>query len=171
MSECAIKECGKPARSRGWCEMHYTRYRRHGDPLHRDRMFMQPEGDRFWSKVDATGPCWLWLAGRGSHGYGLFHLNGTGKTVYAHRYAWQSLVGEIPDGLQVDHLCRVRDCVNPDHLQPVTQTVNIQRGNSPSAIAKRSGLCRKGHDRSDAYIRPSGYPECRTCIRERRHNA
>ena len=71
-------------------------------------------GERFWSKVDANGDCWLWTASIRRDGYGAFRLNG--RTKYAHRLAWEALIGPIPDGRQIDHLCRARRCVNPDHM-------------------------------------------------------
>ena len=80
---------------------------------------------RFWSKVDATGDCWIWTGALAS-GYGRFYLNGQLRP--AHRVAYETLVGSIPRGLDLDHLCRVRSCVNPDHLEPVTRAENLRRG-------------------------------------------
>lgn len=92
---------------------------------------MSPD-DRFLAKIDrdASG-CWLWTGGTVRGGYGQFWLNG--KHVYAHRYAYETLVGPIPDGLQVDHLCRTPACVRPSHLQPVTCRENLMRGNTIAA--------------------------------------
>ncbi len=83
---------------------------------------------RFWAKI-AVGDdgCWVWVAGRNEHGYGLFKAPGP-KQTRAHRYAYTVLVGAIPEGLVLDHVCCVRACVNPAHLEPVTQTVNMARG-------------------------------------------
>lgn len=81
---------------------------------------------RFWSHVDADGDCWLWTASRKDNGYGQIFIGG--QNVLAHRYAYESLVGPIPDDKEIDHLCRVRHCVNPDHLEPVTHKVNFDRG-------------------------------------------
>lgn len=71
-------------------------------------------------------PCWIWLLGRNRWGYGKATVNG--RTVQAHRAVWEELRAPIPDGLQLDHLCRVRECVNPEHLEPVTGAVNSRRG-------------------------------------------
>ena len=82
--------------------------------------------ERFWEKVDKTATCWLWRASIRNHGYGRIKVNG--RAEQAHRVAYELLVGPIPEGLTLDHLCRVRLCVNPAHLEPVTQKVNIRRG-------------------------------------------
>ena len=81
-------------------------------------------GDRFWAKVDKGIFCWDWLGGK-SNGYGRFWVEG--RLVQAHRWAYETMVGPIPEGLTLDHLCRVRYCVNPSHLEPVTLGENIRR--------------------------------------------
>lgn len=83
---------------------------------------------RFWQKVsvDAQSGCWLWTSAREYGGYPILWL-GDGKSVRAHRYAYEMLVGPIPTGLGLDHLCRVRHCVNPAHLEPVTAKENSRR--------------------------------------------
>lgn len=92
--------------------------------------------DRFWSKVAWGDPdsCWLWQGAQtGSGSYGIFSFGPAHNRtmVVAHRMAYTLEVGEIPEGLVLDHLCRTKACVNPDHLEPVTQSVNNLRGNSP----------------------------------------
>lgn len=84
--------------------------------------------DRFWSKVEGDDPlgCWLWNSTAPS-GYGTFSTS-PGVTVYAHRYAYAAMVGPIPQGLHLDHTCQTPRCVNPLHLDPVTPSVNAQRG-------------------------------------------
>src|SRR6266568_5486930 len=99
---------------------------------------------RFWAKVDRSGACWLWTAHVGEDGYGTFSLDGHHQR--AHRIAWVLLRGPIPEGLQIDHLCRVRACVNPDHLEPVTQRENILRGEGISALCARRTHCPQGHE-------------------------
>ena len=85
----------------------------------------QDPQQRFWAKVNKTPDCWLWTGGKTGHGYGVFSLHG--RDVRAHRAAYEFLVGAIPSGLVIDHLCRVPACVNPEHLQPVTQQINCLR--------------------------------------------
>lgn len=131
------------------------------------------EGSRFWSKVDKGGPggCWLWTASRTPKGYGQFSVGGRKAGNYrmlkAHRVAYLLLRGIIPATLELDHLCRVRHCVNPDHLEPVTNTENIRRGISPSAVGARKTHCPQGHPYSgnNLYTNPSGFRICRTCKR------
>jgi hypothetical protein len=72
--------------------------------------------ERFWAKVYRGDDCWEWLAAKSTAGYGRFKV--AGGLVQAHRFAYEDIVGPIPDGLQLDHLCRNRACVNPDHLEP-----------------------------------------------------
>jgi len=106
---------------------------------------------RFWSKVDFDGPtselvggqCWLWTACTHRDGHGKF---GVGRqTVYAHRLAYEAIVGPITAGLVVDHLCRVPACVNPEHLEPVTNAENTLRGEAFSAQQARRTECPEGH--------------------------
>lgn len=84
---------------------------------------------RFWDRVERSGEpgeCWLWTGTTMMNGYGEMRLDGT--RWYVHRLAYEALVGPIPEGLHIDHLCRVRNCVNPDHLEPVTPEENVRRG-------------------------------------------
>lgn len=88
--------------------------------------------------------CWLWIGHVDERlGYGRMVIDG--KRRVAHRIAYEALVGPIPDGLQLDHLCRVRCCVNPSHLQPVTQQENIRRGQGIPAMNAAKTHCPKGH--------------------------
>lgn len=98
---------------------------------------------RFAAKVDTDGPCWLWTGYVGNHGYGVFGVDH--KTVLAHRYSYERFVGEIPTGLQIDHLCREKTCVHPDHLEAVTQSENIHRSDCVTAINARKTHCKRGH--------------------------
>lgn len=93
----------------------------------------RPEAQRFWEKVDKSGEggCWLWIAQLSPDGYGRFTHNGG---ALAHRFAWVEKHGAVPRGMQLDHLCRTRNCVNPDHLELVSNQMNTQRG----ALAKLS---------------------------------
>ena len=98
---------------------------------------------RFRTKYKIVDGCWLWLDWLDKDGYGRFH-DGV-KTRIVHRFAYEVLVGPIPDGLTLDHICRVRHCVNPAHLQPVTCAENLRRGLAPSTVNSQKGHCPKGH--------------------------
>lgn len=136
---------------------------------------------RFWAKVEAcndTG-CWLWTASIGNHGYGCYGVgglrNGKSWTDVAHRIAYKALVGEIPPDLVTDHLCRVRRCVNPAHMEIVTNRVNLLRGNGWSGRKHRQTHCIHGHELAgdNLYVYPGGSRQCRICKREqgRRYTA
>lgn len=128
---------------------------------------MAAVADRFWAKVDKTETCWLWTAGSFSRGYGRFTLS-HGKYVSAHRWAFEHLMGPIPEGLDLDHLCRTPACVNPAHLEPVTHAENVRRG-EVWTISGMKTHCPSGHEYvgDNLYLRPSdGARVCRTCTRE-----
>lgn len=109
----------------------------------------------------APSGCWVWLGGT-NNGYGRLYA---GSTKYAHRYVYETLAGPIADGLQIDHLCRFRRCVNPLHLEPVPQAVNIARGASPTAINNRKTACSRCGEALQE--RPSGYRWCRSCASQK----
>lgn len=119
--------------------------------------------DRF---VVAENGCWLWTAAKTNGGYGRFPWRC--KTVLAHRFAYETLVGRIPDGLHIDHLCRQRDCVNPAHMEPVTQWENTRRGLAPSALNAVKTHCQRGHALVEGNIyhktfRGRPVRQCRQC--------
>ena len=96
--------------------------------------------DRFFSKVDKTESCWLWKGCLHPEGYGTFR---NGKAVLAHVFSWQLVNGAVPNRLELDHLCRIRQCVNPAHLEPVTHAENVRRGKLGEVTAARFANRRK----------------------------
>jgi len=130
----------------------------------------RPVDERFWEKVAQDDECWRWTGAIGSHGYGNFW--DSERYVRAHRWAYTSLRGEIPDELMIDHLCRNRWCVNPWHLEPVTCSVNLERiPRDVRDAAFRPERCKSGHllDEANTYVqKKTGYRYCRTCQAARR---
>ena len=142
---CSIEGCEKVVRNRGWCSMHYARWRLHGDPF-RER----PNAEqRFWAKVNRNGPlsahrpdlgpCWLWLGAPDDDGYGSFSALPR-KPEGAHRFAYKLLAGPIPAGLTIDHLCLVKLCMRPSHFELVPPGENTHRYH-----ALRTH-CKRGHE-------------------------
>lgn len=122
---------------------------------------------RFMAKFHREGECWVWHAFKTRDGYGRFRtgvLSGG-----AHRASYEHFTGPIPAGLQVDHLCRNRACVRPDHLEAVSQQENVRRGVGITATNKRKTHCSEGHAFSpeNTYIGARGNRFCRTCAKER----
>lgn len=136
MMLCTVENCKKEQvyKTKRLCISHYKRMWEFGT-LELTRI-VGDDVKRFWSKVDKTDTCWLWTGSGNPGGYGLFLSNG--KNQSAHRYSYKLHKGEIPAGLYLDHLCRVPACVNPDHLEPVTNRENGIRG--LRVTAKKSGL-------------------------------
>lgn len=125
-----------------------------------------PLMERFFARVEKTKDCWLW---RGSKTRGYGHISVDGVNHRAHRIAWMLLRGEIPHGLVLDHICRVRHCVNPDHLELVTPKMNVLRGISPLANMARRKKCKQGHD--DWSRIKDGHRACGTCLAQRTINS
>lgn len=161
---CSIEGCNRSAKARGWCSAHYERWRNHGDPLVVD-FIIGDDAARFWSHVEKTDTCWLWTGALTGNGYGQIRLK-DGSRHGVHRFAYELVVGPIPDGLYLDHICRVRNCVRPSHLEPVTPGENLLR--SPLTNSGKTH-CKWGHrfDEHNTYHRPSGGRGCLTCNRER----
>jgi hypothetical protein len=120
-----------------------------------------PTIERFMQYVvpEPNSGCWLWLGGHIGNGYGNFYLSG--KRLLAHRVSYELHVGQIPGGLTLDHLCRVRSCVNPRHLEPVTFRENLMRGEGACAKHARKTHCPEGHKYD--VITSRGHRACRLC--------
>jgi len=115
-------------------------------------------------RIDASGDCWEWTGRLNPKGYGQVGIRGTQR--YVHRLVWEVLVGSIPEGLEIDHLCRVRCCCNPDHLEPVTHTENLRRGIGNGRVRKTH--CPRGHPYlgDNLYVQSDGKRRCRACRSE-----
>jgi hypothetical protein len=130
------------------------------------------EQDRFWAKVDVGHPlgCWEWTAATNGNGYGKFvagsRTNGTRRYVLAHRYAYETVKGDLTSDEVLDHLCLTRGCVNPDHLEVTTNRGNLLRSHrTVSGKASRVRLCPSGHPYAgrNLYLTSEGHRQCRTC--------
>lgn len=126
----------------------------------------------FWSRVQRVDRCWIWMGyiyRRSGYGYWLVGK----RRIMVHRVAYQLAKGPIPDGLTIDHLCRNRACVNPDHLEPVTDVVNVMRGFGPPANNARKTHCINGHEYTQENTRlwmqknNRTRRSCRECSKER----
>lgn len=160
---CSVDGCTKPVWRRDLCSVHYSRWIKvNGPGRPRSRGLV----DRLDEKI-VTGPgCWAWIGSRATGGYGSIWRDG--RNVHAHRAVYELLVGPIPDGLHIDHLCRNRNCVNPDHLEPVTLVENILRGEGIMALNARKTHCMHGHpftEENTHWRARDGklWRSCRTC--------
>lgn len=119
--------------------------------------------ERIINKIVFTESCWLW-SGAKIKGYG--RVKWEGRSAQMHRLAYETLVAAIPPGLTIDHLCRTRNCVNPGHMEVVTQTVNTLRRET-----KKNTKCKWGHlyTEENTHINTQGKQVCRTCQRNHRY--
>lgn len=177
LGTCSAEGCDRESIARDLCGKHYQRLLKYGDALTVKKDPDRTVEERFWPRVNKNGPvpeqrpeigpCWVWTGTKLSSGYGIISIDG--RTHRTHRLAFEWLVGEIPEGLEIDHLCRNRACCRPTHLEPVTGAVNIRRGVSPWGVNSRKTECPQGHPYSteNTYITPAGGRVCRICARER----
>lgn len=129
---------------------------------------ISPALERYWGYVVKTDSCWNWTGDITDSGYGRIHISN--GQYYAHRIAYVISTGQTPTkGMVTDHLCRNRRCVNPEHLELVSITENVMRGQALSALNAKKTHCMRGHPLSgdNLYIAPKGYRSCKLC----RHNA
>lgn len=178
MDECLVDECDRVPLAKRLCRKHYYYLRRTGRLPERNIVKPDPV-EYFWRRIDKSGgpdACWPWLKAINGNGYG--SLSWQGKVRTAHRTAYELTIGPIPDGMDLDHMCHSRDrscvggktcphrrCVNPRHLEPVPNLVNVMRGQSPHAQAARQTHCEQGHEFTPENTRvyPSR-PNARVCL-------
>lgn len=162
LATCSVKGCDHPVQGREWCSTHYSRWRIYGSPMG----YLTLEQQLLERIVIDDNGCWLWTAhlsrGKRGSGYGKH-----GKD-YAHRLAYEVWVGSIPPDKEIDHLCRVRRCIRPAHLEVVSRQTNLLRGETFAARHAATTHCPQGHRYDEANTRWSsiGQRSCRFC-----HNA
>lgn len=165
--ECSVDGCTKRAEARGWCQMHYVRWKKYGD-VHAVALVHNDPDRRFRESYTVTDSgCWQWTGWLESNGYARFTIGQ--KRTGAHRWAYERFVGSIPPGMAIDHLCRNRACVNPDHLEPVTTRANLLRGETLAAANAAKTHCKHGHKFTpENTVRDgAGNRQCRECRNRR----
>jgi hypothetical protein len=131
---CLVAPCPNRVKGRGVCENHLKQWKRGTSSIIGPPRKQTTDLGRLQKYVEVTGFCWLWTGAVGSSGHG--RIRPHGRLLQAHRWVYELLVGPIPEGLDLDHLCRIRRCVNPDHLEPVTRQLNLARGAGPGGALR-----------------------------------
>lgn len=167
---CEFPGCQRDHYAHGLCNPHNLQ-RRRGQTLRPLRVYENTVEGRFWAKVRYEPEalrCWEWTGARRPEGHGVFRVNyGANKNIPAHMYSYELLIGLVPEKLVLDHLCRNPGCVNPFHLDPVPQGVNVIRGDAPPGVNIRKTHCVRGHEfTEDNIYRTKEHPlhrQCREC--------
>lgn len=162
---CRVPACARKAAARGYCQVHWQEAIDHGVIVRR----VHPSAaERVWMRFDRdVNGCWLWNGSVQPNGYGTIARAGHGNgREYAHRFVYTLLVGPIPDGMCIDHLCRIKRCVNPAHLEVVSYSENILRG----LHSELKTHCANGHPRTPENLVRNGRrgsTRCKICNNER----
>jgi hypothetical protein len=176
--QCSIEGCDRKAKARGICEGHRKRVAKYGTPG--GLLGQQPALERILGAVSEAPapvsmgsdalPCWL---SEPNTKDGRRRVKDGERQAFAYHITYEGLIGPMPSGLVPDHLCRRPACVNPWHLDPVPDRVNVARGDGPTAINGRKEFCRNGHPLSGSNLRieTTGSRRCRTCLRQRTGSA
>lgn len=165
LRQCVVDGCFAETRylRKGMCDKHYRRVLRNGTIV--PKVIFGDNKSRFLSKVaiNSESGCWLWTDYLDDDGYGQFKVSG--KTLRAHRWIYSEYYNGIDSELVIDHLCRVRRCVNPEHMELVTTQENSARGNGSRRYFQNLGHCTHGHEYVDGsyFILGDGSWRCRDC--------
>lgn len=159
---CSVDGCDRQREARGYCHGHYERFRS-GRPV--GGPFADTPLKRFMRHVEPDGDCWIWQGATDGDGrYGAMQDAEGKRVLRAHRWALLHLADiDVPEGMVVDHLCRRTLCVNPDHLEIVTQRDNILRGGWGGGANARKSHCKRGHRLEGANVAPWSKPGTRQC--------
>lgn len=172
---CSFPDCGRRYHASGYCSGHYQQQRsgRRLAPLQKQNLGV-PLADRFAAKVDRTKDCWVWTGATNHLGYGQIWVSEERRVVMAHRVSLILAGVPLAADQDVDHLCRNPPCVNPEHLEPVTHAVNMQRAPWTAIDFQAAKThCPHGHEYTpeNTYLKPNKAGglsrECRTCKRAR----
>lgn len=138
---CSIENCDDPAKARGWCSKHWTRWWKHDDP---NTTYLIRGGDvldRLANKFTVGDGCWEWTAkAKAKFGYGQI-TDDDGRSKVAYKVLYRIMVGDVPEGMELDHVCKNVLCIRPDHLEPVTHRENMRRGNGWAGVNARKTHC------------------------------
>ena len=161
-TQCSVPGCERKPHG-ALCPVHRWRLKKHGN-VDRVSVIRGDDERRFLTKIAESGTCWVWLGERTREGYGRFAIRSRNRS--AHRWFYERRFGSLPDGLELDHLCRNKSCVNPMHLEPVTHSENVRRAGTANG---RKTHCPHGHpyEGDNLMLTKHGHRFCRACLQER----